>query len=49
MEIIGFSIQPLLPASEAKEKDGEENEKSMEKAGPLAGQLMRLALLTFSL
>jgi hypothetical protein len=49
MEIIGLSFEPLLPASEAEEKDGEENEKSMEKAGPLAGQLMGLALLTFSL
>jgi hypothetical protein len=25
MEIIGFSMEPLLPASEAEEKDGEEN------------------------
>ncbi len=49
MEIIGFSIEPLLPTSEAEKKYGEENEKSMEKAGPLAGQLMGLALLTFSL
>jgi hypothetical protein len=49
IEIIGLSTEPLLPTSEAEKKDGEENEKSMEKAGPLAGQLMRLALLTFSL
>jgi hypothetical protein len=49
MEIIGLSIEPLIPTSEAEENDGEENEKSMEEAGPLAGQLMRLALITFSL
>jgi hypothetical protein len=42
-------LEPLLPTSEAEEKDGEENKKSMEEAGSLAGQLMRLALLTFSL
>jgi hypothetical protein len=46
---IGLSIELLLPTSEAEEKDGKENEKSMEKAGPLAGHLMRLALITFSL